>query len=46
MKRRWSLWLTLTMLLVFMLQITVSAAGQSVTISHCMITGQEVTVIA
>ena len=46
MKKRWSLWLALTMMLVFMLQTTVFAAGETVTISHCMITGQDVTVIA
>ena len=46
MKRRWSLWLTLTMMIIFMLQTTVFAANQTVTISHCMISGQNVTVIA
>lgn len=46
MKKKWSLWLVLTMMLVFLLQTTVLAAGQTVTLSHCMITGQNVTVIA
>lgn len=46
MKRKWSLWLALTMMLVCMLQMTVFAAGQTVTISHCMISGKDVTVIA
>ena len=46
MKKRWSLWLALTMMLVFMLQGTVLAAGQTVTISYCMIQGKDIAVIA
>ena len=46
MKKRWSLWLALTMMLVFMLQGSVFAAGQTVTASHCMIQGKDVVVIA
>ena len=46
MKKRWSLWLALTMMFVFLLQGTVLAAGPSVTISHCLIQGKDVVVIA
>lgn len=45
MKRKGIFSLILTMVMVFMLQITVAAAG-TVTISHCMITGKDVAVIA
>lgn len=46
MKKKWSLWLTLTMMFVFMLQMTVTAAGQNIAINNCVITGQDVTVVA
>ncbi len=45
MKRKGILSLILTMIMILMLHMTVSAAG-TVTISHCMITGGDVTVIA
>ena len=46
MKKRWSLWLVLSMLFVFLMSATVLAAEQSITIYNCVITGQEVTVVS
>lgn len=46
MRKKWSIGFVLTMMLVFVLQVTVLAAEQSVKISNCVITGQDVTVIA
>lgn len=46
MKNKKGLWLTLVMLLVLMLQTTVLAAGEGVTINQCTIAGQQVVVVA
>lgn len=46
MKKRWKLGMLLTLLLVFVMQVTVMAAGESVTINYCYIEGDQVNVIA
>lgn len=46
MKKKWGLGILFAALLLLFSQMTVFAAGPGVSISHCMITGQDVTVIA
>ena len=45
MKKKWKLGMLLTLLLVFVMQMTVMAAGESVTINYCYIEGDQVIVI-
>lgn len=46
MKKRWGLCVVLAMMILCLSQFTVSAAGAKLTISNCVISGQNVTVIA
>ncbi len=46
MRKKWSLWLGLSLLFIFMLSATALAAEPSITIYNCVITGQEVTVVS
>lgn len=46
MKKRWKLGLLLTLLLLFGMQMTVLAAGETVTINSCVIQGDQVVVVA
>lgn len=46
MKKKKGLWPVFVMLMVLLLQTTVSAAGESITINQCAIAGQEVVVTA
>ena len=46
MKKKWKLGMLLTALTVWMIQMTVMAAGETVTISQCLIQGDQVAVAA
>lgn len=46
MSKKWKLGMLLTALTVFMLQMTVMAAGESVVINQCVIQGNQVVVVA
>ena len=46
MKKKWKLGMLLTVLTVFMIQMTVMAAGETVTINQCFIQGDQVSVVA
>lgn len=46
MRKKCGLWLVLAMMMVFLLQTTVSAAESKITINHCVITGQDVMIVA
>ncbi|MDE6983058.1 MAG: hypothetical protein K2O99_00750 [Lachnospiraceae bacterium] len=46
MKQKWKLGMLLTVLTVFVMQLTVMAAGETVTMNYCYIEGNQVNVIA
>lgn len=46
MKKKWSVGLILTMIMVFMLQMSVMAAGENLAINFCYVAGNDVVVIA
>ena len=45
MKKKWKLGMLLTLLFVFVMQMTVMAAGETVTMHYCYIEGDQVNVI-